>query len=67
MRLASPGADVAASFLGALLLISITLGGAIGWVLNLVEIARWHEGTGMLVLRVIGIFFAPIGAVIGWL
>lgn len=41
--------------------------GVIGWVMNLFDIANTCcEITGMLVLRVIGVFIAPIGAVLGW-
>ncbi len=42
----------------------------IGWIMNIVKIvdsgfvvAQWG---GMQVLRVVGVFIAPIGAVIGW-
>ena len=43
---------------------------AAGWVRNIFVLASYspdvaHWG-GMEVLRVIGIFFAPLGAVIGW-
>jgi hypothetical protein len=39
-----------------------------GWVMNLVTIFNSDFGniTGVLVLRVVGIFLAPIGAVLGW-
>lgn len=41
----------------------------IGWVLNVIEI--WHTVdnpiTAKFVLRVVGIFIAPIGAVLGFL
>jgi len=41
---------------------------ACGWVMNIIEIIQ-HEGgfTGMLVARVIGVFVAPLGAVLGYL
>jgi len=46
----------------------IGLLGVIGWVWNIVKIAGNDFGviTGMLVLRVIGIFIAPLGAVLGY-
>jgi len=38
----------------------------VGWVLNLVQIAETDHFTGMLILRAIGIFFMPMGAILGW-
>lgn len=51
----------------AYLLVLAVIGlGFIGWVLNLVQIADTDHFTGMLILRAIGIFVAPLGAVLGW-
>jgi len=46
----------------------IVISGTIGWFLNLYKIAisDFSILTGMLVLRVVGIFIAPIGAVLGF-
>lgn len=49
--------------------VSIVLAGFIGWVMNIVTI--FHSGpiaewTATTVVRIIGIFVAPIGAVLGW-
>lgn len=54
--------------LGAFLVIAGLIAGAIGWVLNLVAIAHTVSDplTGMFVLRCIGVIFAPIGAVLGY-
>ena len=41
----------------------------IGWVMNIIGIINTvvsGEWTGMLVARVIGVFMAPLGAVLGW-
>ena len=40
-----------------------------GWILNLVEIVNYDFAsiTGMIVLRIAGIFIAPLGAVLGWI
>ena len=55
-----------------LLEVSFTLAwvvGIIGWVMNIVELvnapalAQWGA---MEVLRVVGIFVAPLGGVLGW-
>lgn len=47
----------------------IVLVGASGWIWNVVKIATadFNDITGLLVLRVIGIFFAPLGAILGFL
>ena len=46
----------------------IMFGGG-GWVWNIVKIASadFSDITGMLILRIIGIFVAPLGAVLGYL
>ena len=41
--------------------------GAIGWISNIVEIAHADIVSGMVILRVVGIFMFPLGAVLGWL
>lgn len=40
-----------------------------GWILNIITIANssFDSITGVLVLRVVGIFMAPIGAIMGWI
>jgi len=40
---------------------------AIGWVLNLIAIADATAFSGMVVLRAVGIFIAPLGAVLGFI
>lgn len=39
-----------------------------GWIMNIVIIAgsNFSEITGILVLRVVGIFVAPLGVVLGY-
>ena len=37
-----------------------------GWILNIIKIIHFDESTGMLVVRVIGAFLAPLGAVLGY-
>jgi hypothetical protein len=47
--------------------IVLVVGGVIGWVANIVTIAQSDFVlTGMLVVRVVGIFIAPLGAVLGY-
>lgn len=38
-----------------------------GWVMNIIKIIQWEESTGMMVVRIIGAFIAPLGGVLGWL
>lgn len=49
-----------------LIWLGILLLGAIGWICNIIEIAHSDFVSGMVILRVIGIFFFPLGAVLGW-
>lgn len=41
---------------------------AYGWIANIVTIAQsnFSELTGLLILRVVGIFVAPLGVVLGY-
>lgn len=52
--------------LSGLLAIGLWLLGIIGWVLNIMQIAQSDHITGMIVVRIIGVFMAPLGAVLGW-
>ena len=38
-----------------------------GWIMNIVTIAKADYFTGMIVIRAIGVFVAPLGAVLGWI
>lgn len=37
-----------------------------GWIINIFKIAFADNIDGMVVLRVIGVFVAPMGGVVGW-
>lgn len=47
----------------------MNIAGFIGWILNIIKIfgagpiAEW---TATTIVRIIGVFVAPIGAVLGW-
>jgi hypothetical protein len=56
----------AIGFFGVILMCCLVLAGAIGWVLNIVEIAHATQFHGMVVLRAIGVFIPPLGAVLGY-
>lgn len=47
----------------------LLIGGIGGWIANIVKIASsdFAQITGMLVLRIVGIFIAPLGSVLGFL
>ena len=52
-----------------LIYLMLLIAGAIGWIENIVKIfhADFSHITGILVLRVVGIFVAPLGSVLGFL
>ena len=51
----------------ALILIALALG-AVGWVMNIVKMAATGDPlTGLFVVRAVGVFIAPLGAVMGYL
>ena len=51
------------------LVVVLVLVGGTGWIWNVVKIVGSDFGaiTGMLVMRVIGVFVAPLGCVLGFL
>ena len=53
----------------AIFIVPLVIGGIWGWVWNIVKIVGSDFGTitGLLVIRVIGVFLAPLGAVLGFL
>jgi hypothetical protein len=48
--------------------IAVVAAGLVGWVMNIVTIVHTccEPLTGMLVVRIVGIFIAPLGAVLGY-
>jgi len=52
---------------GAFIWLGLIILGGIGWVLNIVEIAHADIVNGFVILRVVGIFIFPLGAILGWL
>ena len=48
--------------------LTIFVAGLIGWTMNIVTIATtYSELTGLMIIRIVGIFIAPLGAVLGYL
>lgn len=60
--------DVDAGLFGAIAILVLAAAGAIGWVMNIITVAGsdFTPITGLLVLRIVGIFIGPIGAVLGY-
>jgi len=52
---------------GGIFWLGLVILGGIGWVCNIIEIAHADLVTGLVILRVVGIFMFPLGAVLGWL
>jgi len=53
----------------AIFIIALWVLCAVGWVANIVKLVGMDFGaiTGLLIVRAIGIFIAPLGAVMGFL
>jgi hypothetical protein len=52
----------------ALFYLMLVLSVGIGWVLNIVDLfsMSFSTLTGEVVLRVVGVFIPPLGAILGW-
>lgn len=52
----------------SLMLVGVGIAAVAGWVINILEVfgSNFSVITGELVLRVVGIFIPPIGAVMGY-
>ena len=52
-----------------MILVFVLLFGVGGWIANIVKMfAIMNDGiTGMFILRIVGVFAAPVGAVLGYL
>lgn len=68
-RKRSSGAlDIALTLFGACVFLLLLAGVVYGWVNNIIIIADTVnvEITGMFIIRVIGIFVAPLGVILGY-
>lgn len=54
---------------GAIVVLAIVLTGIGGWIANIVKLidSDFARMSGLSVMRVIGVFVAPLGAVLGFL
>ncbi len=50
------------------IVVVLLLAGIVGWIMNIAAIVHsdFDHFTGLLVVRIIGIFVAPLGAVLGY-
>jgi len=55
-------------FTGFLVLLGLALANIIDWIMNIVHLIGLEASTinGENIVRIIGIFIAPIGTIIGW-
>lgn len=58
-----------AGLIAWLLYLAIIIALVYGWVMNIVAIAgsNFSDLTGILILRIVGIFVAPLGTVMGYI
>jgi hypothetical protein len=56
-------------FIAVLVMIGLVSASIYGWVMNIIQVyhSNFSEITGILVLRIVGIFMAPLGAIMGYL
>lgn len=59
--------DVGKALVGIVVIV-LTIAAIYGWVMNIVAITQseFIPITGLLILRIVGIFISPLGAVLGW-
>jgi hypothetical protein len=51
---------------GIVLFLAIIAGSLYGYVSNIISLVSQNESMGMIIGRAIGIFFAPLGIVLGY-
>ena len=57
------------SDIAAIVWLAIVIAAGYGWVMNIITLAHsdFDPITGLLVLRVVGIFVAPLGTILGYI
>jgi len=58
--------NIISGILGILAALAIIVGFIYGYIANIVSLVTQNEATGMMIGRVIGIFVAPLGVVLGY-
>ena len=64
MRIRTPAPD---DPFGMIFLVILLLLGAFGWGYNIVKLIGADTITGLEIARIVGIFFAPLGTILGYL
>lgn len=54
------------SITAALVSVILLIAFATGWIMNIVELCQATGFTVMVVVRIIGVFMAPLGAILGY-
>lgn len=57
--------DSSAIFIAFIWLLVVGFG-LFGWVMNIIKLVPMDGTTGMMILRAVGIFVAPLGVVLGY-
>lgn len=52
--------------IGLLLVVSLWIAGAIGYIWNIVKLVQCVSFGGLEIVRAIGILVPPVGAITGW-
>lgn len=56
----------AIGFLWAAFVVALIAAGAYGWVMNIVYLFHADAFSGLVLMRAVGIMFAPLGAILGY-
>ena len=55
------------ALVGLFALIALIIASVFGWVMNVIQIVHSSAIDGLVIVRIIGVFMAPLGAVLGYL
>lgn len=57
-----------ADWFKSILVLTIFFAAVYGWVMNIVKLAdmEWATQSGMMIVRTVSIFVAPLGAILGY-
>lgn len=53
----------------AIVVIAVVIAGAYGWIENIIKLVHMLDGpaTAMFIARIIGVFAAPLGSILGFM
>lgn len=60
--------SIMADWFKSILVLTIFFAAVYGWVMNIVKLAdmEWATQSGMMIVRTVSIFVAPLGAILGY-